>query len=369
MSGIDFTYYTSGFFLHLWIQFGTGLCILLALMELVKKRETKFPGGMFLLALLLASVQSRLGFTILPNSFEKAWAWTFYFSSIWAIGPTLLLVSRNMVQFALSKEVPIVIHFIPACIVFLLELSTFFLPEEARNSIIKNAASERKLSGLTALLTLGFLHQTFYCLYLWMLFRRVFKEVEIHLSKFVYLILINVFASVEFSWLGFFLMDNRILAIGASFITLGSASIFLFSSRYPNFFVSLKSELRQRRYERTQLGGIDLNAVQIRLKEFMEEERIYQEETLKIQDLAQKLLISPHQLSRVLNETYGRNFNEFVNGYRIEEAKKLLLADEARTVLSIGYEVGFNSKSTFNAQFLRITGKTPVEWRKISRNS
>ncbi|TGK20690.1 AraC family transcriptional regulator [Leptospira fluminis] len=360
----------SSFFLQFWIQFGTALSLLLAFMEGVKKRESFLPGGMFFLALLLASVESRLGLTLIPESLEKTWAWIFFFPSVWAIGPALLLVSRNMVQFALDREISIGPHFLPALIVLLGEcLTILFLPTEFRREAVSNAIEGSKVDFLTFVSVLGFVHQTVYSVLLWILFLKVSKETEIPLSSFVYSILAVIFATIELCWLGYFLKSKELLATGASFQTLGIVLIFLFSSRYPNFFVSLKSEIQQKRYERTQLGGVDLDAVKARLLELMEKEKAYREEALKIQDLAQRLLLTPHQLSRILNETYGKNFNEFVNGFRIEEAKVLLLEDEERTVLSIGYEVGFNSKSTFNAQFLKISGKTPQEWRKKGLNS
>ncbi|EPG73471.1 DNA-binding helix-turn-helix protein [Leptospira fainei serovar Hurstbridge str. BUT 6] len=358
------------FFLHFWIQFGTALSLLLALMELAKKRESKVPSGMFFLALLLASVESRIGLTLVPEALEKTWPWIFFFPSVWAIGPALLLISRNMVQYAIDREISIGLHFLPAIFVLLGECFAIrFLPEEFRREAIYNAVHGSRIDFLTFVSVFGFIHQTAYSLLLWILFRRVSRETEIPLSSLVYTVLLVIFTTIELCWLGYFLKSTDLLAVGASFQTLGIVLIFLFSSRYPNFFISLKSEIQQKRYERTQIAGVDLDAVQTRLRELMEIDKIYREEALKIQDLAARLLLSPHQLSRILNEKYGKNFNEFVNGFRIEEAKKMLLEDEERTVLSIGYEVGFNSKSTFNAQFLKIAEMTPQEWRKKGRIS
>ncbi|PKA16035.1 AraC family transcriptional regulator [Leptospira haakeii] len=354
-----------GFFLHFWIQFGTALCLLLAAMELAKKRENVMPGGIFYLAIILALVESRLGLGLLPWAADHIWFWPAFFPAVWAVGPTLLLVSKNMVQFALDREIQIGKHFIPAVLLLLGELVAYIiLPAEEIREYIRNAMFGSKVDILTGVTIFGSIHQTVYSIFLWMLFRKASKETEIPLSSLVYTILFVVFTTIQLCWFGYFLKNQFLLAAGSSFQTLGIVLVFLFSSRYPNFFISLKSEIQQKRYERTQLNGLDLDQLHTRIKELVETDKIYKEESLKIQDFAEKLLVSPHQLSRILNETYGKNFNEFLNSFRVEEAKILLLEDLERTVLSIAYDVGFNTKSTFNAQFLKITGMTPLEWRK-----
>ncbi len=73
-------------------------------------------------------------------------------------------------------------------------------------------------------------------------------------------------------------------------------------------------------------------------------------------------------ISRLFSH-YHSNFFEFINGYRIEEAKRLLLADEAKddTILDIIYKSGFNSQSAFHRFFKRIVGMTPSEFRNRQR--
>ncbi len=62
----------------------------------------------------------------------------------------------------------------------------------------------------------------------------------------------------------------------------------------------------------------------------------------------------------------GLNYNNYVNGYRVQEAMDMLLHDPARSVLSIAYDAGFNSKSAFYDAFARINGCSPVEYRKMA---
>ena len=87
---------------------------------------------------------------------------------------------------------------------------------------------------------------------------------------------------------------------------------------------------------------------------------------MTLEQLAGQLSIRPKMLSQVINESLQQNFFDFINRYRIEAAKKLLTnpADKKITVLEVLYEVGFNSKSSFNTIFKKHTGLTPSEFKK-----
>jgi AraC-like DNA-binding protein len=90
---------------------------------------------------------------------------------------------------------------------------------------------------------------------------------------------------------------------------------------------------------------------------------------LTLEQLAGQLALRPRVLSQVINEDLGQNFFEFINRYRIGEAKALLMdpADKKMTVLEVLYQVGFNSKSSFNTLFKKQTGVTPSEFKKKRR--
>jgi AraC-like DNA-binding protein len=104
-----------------------------------------------------------------------------------------------------------------------------------------------------------------------------------------------------------------------------------------------------------------------RITVLMEQDRIYQEPELTLQDLADKLSIQSYQVSQAINEGMKKTFYDLINGYRVEEAKRLLLDSKNRnyTILSVGFEAGFNSKTTFNTVFKKFTGHTPTDFREI----
>lgn len=102
------------------------------------------------------------------------------------------------------------------------------------------------------------------------------------------------------------------------------------------------------------------------INKYMLEEKVFLDPELSLNSLAGKLEISPRKLSGIINTEYKDNFFNFINRYRIEEAKKILVDPESKnkTILEILYEVGFNNKSAFNRVFKQLTGKTPSGYRK-----
>ncbi len=98
----------------------------------------------------------------------------------------------------------------------------------------------------------------------------------------------------------------------------------------------------------------------------LSQQKLYLDPLLNLDKLARPLNISGKQLSQLINESAGNNFNDFINKYRIEEAQNLMKKDNKRqpNILEIAYQVGFNSKSTFNTAFKKFTNSTPSEYRR-----
>lgn len=96
----------------------------------------------------------------------------------------------------------------------------------------------------------------------------------------------------------------------------------------------------------------------------MEREALYKKSDLSINDLATHLHVHPNYLSQAINQIDKKNFYDFVNTYRIEEFKRQIALPDNRqfTLLSIAFDCGFNSKSSFNRCFKKATGKTPSEY-------
>jgi AraC-like DNA-binding protein len=98
----------------------------------------------------------------------------------------------------------------------------------------------------------------------------------------------------------------------------------------------------------------------------MEREKPFLNPGLTLSDISEKTSIPVRSLSEVINNSLNKNFYDFINSYRIKESQRLLedSAVNRKTVLEILYEVGFNTKSSFNEAFKRHAGLTPTQYKK-----
>jgi AraC-like DNA-binding protein len=144
--------------------------------------------------------------------------------------------------------------------------------------------------------------------------------------------------------------------------------------RYPNLFSGVDSKIALAHNladnDESGINKIYDNEIQ-QLIYYMETEKPYFNPSLSIRNLADQMEMNSRELSILINQKLNQHFFDFINEYRIKEAMKILAnpAKEQETVLEILYEVGFNSKSSFNTAFKKHTGKTPTEFRRIHLKS
>ena len=133
------------------------------------------------------------------------------------------------------------------------------------------------------------------------------------------------------------------------------------------YFLSYKAfQLRATDLDGAVFKGDDNQPIFEGLEQLMIVEKAFLEPDASLAKLSKRLGTSTQQLSKVVNEYAKCNFNDYVNGYRIQAAKEFLLAEEYEkfTISSIAFDVGFNSLSSFNAAFKKLEGMTPTEFRK-----
>lgn len=152
-------------------------------------------------------------------------------------------------------------------------------------------------------------------------------------------------------------MHVKVLALSA--YSLAVLLAFLALARNQHFPELLARDAR--RYDR--LRGRSETKVQ-QLERLVVHDRLYADENLRVADLAQKLQLRADQLSQLINDNFGMNFNRYVNRLRIEEAKRRLTESPAPGILRIAYECGFATKSAFNTAFKRETGLTPSAYQR-----
>lgn len=98
----------------------------------------------------------------------------------------------------------------------------------------------------------------------------------------------------------------------------------------------------------------------------MEDEKLFLKTELTLQDIADQLKVPAYQVSQAINEGLKKTFYDLVNGYRVEEAKRLLIDPKSRNnkIIAVAFDAGFNSKTTFNTVFKKFTGFTPSDFKE-----
>ena len=137
---------------------------------------------------------------------------------------------------------------------------------------------------------------------------------------------------------------------------------FVFYGTFAYFMRNRKSKVRSKS-SRRKIEDAQFQAVAQKLAALMETEKLFKNPDLNLDILVGKLGKGRHFLSQLLNENLEKNFFQYVNEFRIQEACGLLSSKHALSVEAIGYEVGFRSKSAFFAAFKKIKGTTPSKYR------
>jgi ligand-binding sensor domain-containing protein/AraC-like DNA-binding protein len=144
--------------------------------------------------------------------------------------------------------------------------------------------------------------------------------------------------------------------------------LILLSAAGTVFLISHQKRQKRRRdkYKTIPIDSKRIEDIIAKLLHLMDEERLFLDPDLTLNKLSLRLRVHYNHLSRIINERFGLSYNDFINKYRIEEARRKLTSPEEKesTVLDIAYNTGFYSKSVFNAAFKKFTGMTPTEYRQ-----
>jgi AraC-like DNA-binding protein len=172
--------------------------------------------------------------------------------------------------------------------------------------------------------------------------------------------IINLYTDFSFSW-----FVN--IGLTGYYITFALVNLLVFTAvRYFGAFeqvteIKPTKKSKDERYFQPDLASSVDKAIL--------EGKIYMDPDITLEKLAESLNILPRDLSSLINRHFGINFYEFINRYRIEEAKKMLTSDnyKATTITEIYLEVGFNSKSVFYTFFKKLEGITPSQYRQVDQ--
>ncbi len=189
--------------------------------------------------------------------------------------------------------------------------------------------------------------------------------INILLSIWIFDIIFSI-SNKNFELINFFLL------IGIYFIAyhfIKQKEIYPFSEHQKNEIIEIIEEIDLFDTKRKLINDEKLESQKLDLLNLIQSKKSYLDSEISLIKLANEMKCSPHQLSYLINNGFDENFYQFINRFRIEEAKKMILDPKMNhlSLLGIGFEVGFNSKSVFNTTFKKTTGKTPSEFKKINQ--
>ena len=194
------------------------------------------------------------------------------------------------------------------------------------------------------------------------LLKNTFRKMVLQSAKLDYneVWSVSVFVGVSVIWTAYFTAAYTSYISGAlSFSFVFYLSILLlFYNRKKNFVSVVKKE----KYANIQIDEDEVNRMLEKIKATLQEEKLYKNANLTLPTLAKKLNMRPQLLSQLLNNNLNKRFSQFINEYRIEEAKYLLKMHPNLKIEIISERCGFNSNSTFYTAFKNITNTTPAKY-------
>jgi AraC-like DNA-binding protein len=301
-------------------------------------------------------------------------------------GPFLFLYISSLIDQKFQFNRKKLFHFIPFILFNLFIVIASLLPEISERIRLDHVESEHGAPLLFNLfLILTVLSGPFYFILSILLFKKLdinifnnfssYKNVNLNwLRKLVYSFgaiwtLLMIFATVHhvfhlFSWI--FCTHGLSLSLSVFIILIGyfglkQKEIFI---HYPDQHIEYITEPKTK-YAGVVLKDADAEKYVSQLRHFMNIEKPYLNANLSLPELANKLHITSHHLSRVINEQFNVNFFDFINQYRVDEVKSRIGNPEFEnlSLLGIAFDSGFNTKSAFNRVFKKMTGLTPSEYK------
>jgi AraC-like DNA-binding protein len=309
------------------------------------------------------------------------------------LGPLLYLYSRSVIykNYVLTRNMWL--HLLPFLLLLISSVYFYYLQPEAMQRYVSEVRSRSGTPPLHTLFSLLVYGQLF--IYLYLSLQEIARYRQAIRERF------SAIEHINLSWLTSTIvafgiamvlaMLNSFIGltpfIGYNEITLGAIIVALFifinqvifkALQQPQLFSGIETtgsekdafteEIKpvQRKYATSSLSASERETYLQRLLELMSGEKLYLDPELSIEDLANRLALPVKTVSQVINESLQQSFFDFVNTFRINEAKVLLSnpADKKITVLEVMYKVGFNSKSSFNTAFKKLTQMTPTDFKR-----
>ena len=306
------------------------------------------------------------------------------------MGPTLYLYVKTAIYDDFTLKIKHLLHTIPYAIACLVMIPNFFS--------VDNASKQLWYDNFTDVPELTFIHfmtVVQFGLYLLVIYKHLirYRKVVVEnysdadrlnkswLTQLIYLFTLSYIIGLGrmyFRFSDFYEYERLVLTILITSVLLSICWILWQALHKPNLFTGVSSTIEvideqvasQENSCDPTISVIETekyDAIVLRLRDYMQQSKPFLDPSLSIDTLAKLINLPSNELSLTINRIIGQHFFDFVNLYRINLAAKMLIANEPqqKTILEILYEVGFNSKSSFNTAFKKHLLMTPSQYRKL----
>jgi len=295
------------------------------------------------------------------------------------IGPLLYLYIKSLTKEEFKLNPRYFLHFIPFVLNIIFYLPYYLKPAEDKLLYIESFFSSQTLNiQAYEFMLFRLVHLLIYLLIGFRLIYRYHRDVKNVYSSYQetklswMTILVVVFTTVFVNYLLYFLVrfwGENIFNDVCKWLSIWETMLIIFLS-YKSLTQPdvIQIDPKNNKSKQIKLSLDETNTYLQTIKKHMKKNKPYLDSFLTIRELSTQISLPYWTISQIINEHLGKNFFEFVNEYRIEEAKKLIRdSGDEKNMVEIAYSSGFNSKSAFNAAFKRMTQQTPSQYKKSQK--
>ena len=298
---------------------------------------------------------------------------------LFCMGPFYYIYCRYLLDKSYKITFKSILHFVPSLVVLLLMIPFYTMPAEEKINLLSGLAQGGVMKIPTGQLVFMGVHVAQTVAYIFASYQFIGKK-----EKELKALSSDAFVIKKLEWLNVFslyfsiyLLLYFILVVLLTFINSYQVQLdyaLLLITAISTYAIGYSAISNPDIFKAIPDFNLPVNAsrnanrfpeLKDRLIQYMDANKPYLKSDLKISELADSLTVPAYQLSQLINDEFLVNFYDFINKYRVEEAKKLLIEDNRNyKILAIAYEVGFNSKATFNRVFKKFTDLTPSEFKE-----
>lgn len=343
---------------------GTGFQGIMLSVLLFVDRRMKFVSMKVLSTLILIFSLNLFGWGLMWTRTTDFFRLDFFtYNAILIYGPLFLLYLK--LRYGQKVRKMYYIQFLPYILMTSILVPFLFMDSE---SVTQGLVYYKTLHILKIFDYSGILSSLIYVSLIWFEVYNITKHIDLDRRNKIWLRSISLFITFfVFAHNTYIIIYNITgLPVEHKYIIAGCMSFFIYSIGYLAYFKpELIGKYHLKKYGKTSLGKTDSLEKVNQLMQLIEEEQVFLDKDISLSRTAEKLGVSSHLLSQIVNERLSLSFTELMNTKRVERAKQLLQDPEYynEKLISIAYSSGFNSKSSFYIAFKKATGQSPSEYR------